>query len=83
MTGIIVDMSSRGCRIALPLDPQWPILEIDAQVTLVYQSAKESASIQGAIKNKRHEQDFIYYGIQFEDGQTSVSTLLQRHILIG
>ncbi len=83
VTGIIVDVSSKGCRIALPIKPDWPILDNDKAVQFEYHMGKTSIIIDGIIKNKSSELSYLYYGVQFKENQASVQKLLERHILIG
>ncbi|WP_218311063.1 flagellar brake domain-containing protein [Alteromonas antoniana] len=83
VTGIIVDVSTNGCRIAMPVKPDWPVLASNQQVSIGYKLDGEKVLIKGQIKNNSLEQEYVYYGIQFDKDQKSVEKLLQRHILIG
>lgn len=82
-TGIIVDVSVDGCRIAMPVKPDWPTLVQEQTVTMTYSYDGQSLTLQGEVKNSRQQKEYIYYGVKFDDEQESVNTLLKRHILLG
>ncbi|MEW9796841.1 flagellar brake domain-containing protein [Alteromonas sp. CYL-A6] len=81
-TGIIVDVSAKGCRVAMPVNPEAPVLEADEAITLAYVVEGENVDITATIKNSKIEKETIFYGIQFDEGQKAVNTLLQRHVLL-
>lgn len=83
VTGIIVDVSSNGCRIAMPVKPEWPVMGSDQVISIGYNLDGEKVLINGKIKNNSLEQEYVYYGVQFDEDQESVEKLLRRHILIG
>jgi len=83
VTGIIVDISSNGCRIALPVRPEWPVMIDETPLNLAYSTDGEETVINATVKNHRPESDFIYYGLEFESDDESVITLLSRHTLIS
>lgn len=80
-TGIIVDISSNGCRVTLPLSEDLQELNEDDKLTLAYVSDGESLDIKAKIKNKRKESESISYGLQFAGDQDAVKQLLKRHVL--
>ncbi len=80
--GIIVDVSSKGCRIALAIPPDHPQFEHEDSVTLQYASNSQPITIKGKIKNKNADAEHVYYGIRFDDNQSTVQKLLEKHILI-
>lgn len=79
--GVIVDVSNRGCRVALPATPPWPALEMDAGIAVRYEEGGRPVIVQGKIKNRTQEKDYVYYGVRFEDNQPAVQKLFERHIL--
>lgn len=81
--GIIVDISRHGCKIALPLNPEWPVMLDDASITLTYSTDGEETDIQATVRNHKLESDFVYYGIKFDSDEDTVNALLSRHTLIG
>lgn len=83
VTGIIVDISSEGCRIALPIKPEWPVMIDDTPITLLYSTDGNEMKINAMVKNHRAESDFVYYGLKFDAGDSSVNELLSRHTLIN
>lgn len=83
VTGIIVDVSTNGCRIAMPVKPDWPVLDSNQTVSIGYKLDGDKVQIKGQIKNNSLEKEYVYYGVQFDKDQKSVEKLLQRHILIG
>ncbi|QJR82565.1 flagellar brake protein [Alteromonas pelagimontana] len=82
VSGVIVDVSTKGCRVALPINQQCPQLENNNLLTLHYKLEGEPITITGQIKNKTQEAGHLYYGIQFDEDQPAVEILLERHILI-
>ena len=83
VSGIIVDISPMGCRIALPIKPDWPVMIDETPLTLAYSDDGEEMSINAVVKNHRPESDFVYYGLKFDNDDESVNKLLSRHTLIS
>lgn len=83
VTGIIVDVSTNGCRIAMPVKPDWPVMGSEQAITIGYKLDGDKVLIKGKIKNNSLEQEYVFYGVQFDKDQKSVEKLLERHILIG
>lgn len=83
VTGIIVDISSNGCRIALPIKPDWPVMDAETPLTLAFINDGNEFTIEAIVKNQRPESDFVYYGLKFENDDESVEVLLSRHTLIS
>ncbi|GGW88299.1 flagellar brake domain-containing protein [Alteromonas halophila] len=81
-TGIIVDVSFKGCRVAMPINPDWPMLSADEKITLIYFGEGNNIEISATIKNIKVEQEYNYYGLQFDENQKSVTQLLDRHVLL-
>ncbi|MCW8092227.1 flagellar brake protein [Alteromonas sp. ASW11-130] len=80
--GIIVDVSSKGCRVALAIHPDYPLFEPEENITLQYESGGKPISIEGKVKNKNSDREHHYYGIRFAENQSTVHKLLEKHILI-
>ncbi len=83
VSGIIVDISAKGCKIALQIKENWPVLLDDAPVSLDYAMDGKSVSLEARVKNHKIEKDIVYYGIAFDCDEESVNTLLSRHTLIA
>ncbi|AIF98943.1 hypothetical protein EP12_09930 [Alteromonas australica] len=83
VTGIIVDISQHGCKIALPLNPEWPVLLDNANLTLTYSTDGVESKIQASVRNHKLESDFVYYGVKFNSDSETVNALLSRHTLIS
>ena len=81
-TGIIVDVSEKGCRVAMPHNPEWPVLPAEKALSLVYVGEGNNIEISATVKNNKIEQDYNYYGLQFDENQRAVSQLLDRHVLL-
>ncbi|MCW8108509.1 flagellar brake protein [Alteromonas ponticola] len=80
--GIIVDVSSKGCRVALAIHPDYPFFDHEDSITLQYDSAGKAFTIKGNVKNKNSDREHHYYGIRFAENQQTVHKLLEKHILI-
>ncbi|NMH58478.1 PilZ domain-containing protein [Alteromonas ponticola] len=80
--GIIVDVSSKGCRVALAIHPDYPVFDQEEGITLQYEAAGKPVSIVGKVKNKNSDREHHYYGIRFAENQATVHKLLEKHILI-
>lgn len=83
VTGIIVDISNDGCRIALPLKPEWPIMIDETKIALVYSTDSKEATLNATVKNHQLESDFVYYGLKFDSDDDAVNALLAGHTLIS
>ena len=83
VSGIIVDISSNGCRIALPIKPDWPVMIDETPLTLAFANDGKEMTIEAVVKNHRPEADFVYYGLKFNSNDESVDVLLSRHTLIS
>ncbi|MDO6565938.1 PilZ domain-containing protein [Alteromonas sp. 1_MG-2023] len=82
VTGIIVDISNNGCRIALPLKPEWPIMIDETKIALVYSTDGNDSTLNAIVKNHQLESEFVYYGLKFDSDEEAVNTLLSGHTLI-
>ncbi len=80
--GIIVDVSGKGCRVALAIHPESPRFALEDSITLQYEANGEPIIVEGKIKNKTADTEYRYYGIRFADNQATVHKLLEKHILI-
>lgn len=81
-TGIIVDISRKGCKMALPVKPDWPILKENTMLTMAFHADGEETAIKAAVKNYKSEADFVYYGLQFKSEDKALNDVLSRHTLI-
>jgi len=82
-SGIIVDISADGCKIALPIKPEWPVLHDSSPLTLLYGSEQDESQIATIVKNHRLEPNFVYYGVKFDGEEEAINTLLSNHTLIN
>ena len=82
VSGIIVDISSKGCKVALQLKPNWEVMIDDSEVHLVYNLDGKDISLNAKVKNHKLEKDIVYYGLAFECDDKLVKTLLSRHTLL-
>lgn len=80
VNAIITDASVSGCRVAVK---QQVMPEFDGNkiLTLDYQLENKTLSINASVKNVTYENDYVYIGLQFDEKQDAVATLLERHIL--
>ena len=83
MSGIIVDISSKGCKVALQLKPNWEVMIDDSEVHLVYNLDGNDISLKAKVKNHKLEKDIVYYGLAFDCDDKLVKTLLSRHTLLA
>ncbi|KXJ60504.1 MAG: hypothetical protein AXW14_03975 [Alteromonas sp. Nap_26] len=82
VSGIILDISSKGCRVALQLKPNWEVMIDDSEVHLVYNLDGKDISLKAKVKNHKLEKDIVYYGLAFDCDDKLVKTLLSRHTLL-
>ncbi|GFD88698.1 hypothetical protein KUL152_09240 [Tenacibaculum sp. KUL152] len=83
VSGIIVDISPKGCKVALQVKPNWEIMIDESKVFLNYALDSEEVSLQAKVKNHKLEKDIVYYGLAFDCDEKLVNTLLSRHTLIS
>ncbi|WP_338517593.1 PilZ domain-containing protein [Alteromonas gracilis] len=83
VSGIIVDISPKGCKVALQVKPNWEIMIDDSLVHLVYALDGKDVSLQAKVKNHKLEKDIVYYGLAFDCDDKLVSSLLSRHTLLS
>lgn len=81
-TGIVVDISNKGCRLAMPVNPDWPVLDEGVVLTLSFRVGDTENSLKAIVKNQHPEEDFVYYGLQFDSDEKVVSDVLAKHTLI-
>ncbi len=81
-TGIVVDISNKGCRLAMPVNPDWPILEEGSKLSLNFRVGEQENTLIASVKNQHPEEDFVYYGLQFDNDEKAVSAVLAKHTLI-
>lgn len=82
VTGIIVDLSEKGCKVALQVKPNWPVMIDESSVTLNYSLDGKEVSLSAQVKNHKLESDVIYYGLAFTCDEKLIKTLLSRHTLL-
>ncbi len=82
VSGIIVDISPKGCKVALQVKPNWGIMLDESAVTLIYSLDGKEVSLKAKVKNHKLERDIIYYGLAFDCSEKLINTLLSRHTLL-
>ncbi len=80
--GLIIDVSSNGCRIAMEISPEFPPIELENKMDLELEIGEKKGDLHAIVKNRRQDKHYIYYGLQFVDKVSIVNELLRRHILI-
>ncbi len=81
LPAIIVDMSSKGCRLAIAEKHQSTPFELNKALTLRYKLEGESVNIISKVKNHTSDKVYRYYGLQFEQTQSAVTAMLERYSL--
>ena len=82
VTGIIIDLSEKGCKVALQVKPNWPVMLDEADVKLNYSIDGKEVALTAKVKNHRLESDVVYYGLAFTCDEKLIKTLLSRHTLL-
>ncbi|MBU2976939.1 PilZ domain-containing protein [Alteromonas sp. C1M14] len=81
--GLIVDVSKKGCKLAITKESEAVALSVNKNITLGCKLDGETIKIEALVKNITEDKRYRYHGIQFSDEQGSVDVLLERHILLG
>ncbi len=82
VTGIIIDLSEKGCKVALQVKPNWPVMLDEAEVKLNYSLDGKEVALTAKVKNHKLESDVVYYGLAFTCEEKLIKTLLSRHTLL-
>ncbi|WP_334014229.1 flagellar brake domain-containing protein [Alteromonas sp. S167] len=82
VAGIIVDLSAKGCKVALQSKAELPVLEDDTAVDIAYSLDGKEVKLAAVVKNYRVEKDVAYYGLAFNCDEKLIKTLLSRHTLL-
>ena len=83
VTGIIIDLSGKGCKVALQVKPNWPVMLDEAEVRLNYSLDGKEVALTARVKNHKLESDMVYYGLAFTCDEKLIKTLLSRHTLLN
>ncbi|MEG3768027.1 PilZ domain-containing protein [Alteromonas sp. 14N.309.X.WAT.G.H12] len=83
LKGLIVDVSKKGCKLAVKKASSDAALSVNKKITLGCKLDGESIRIEALVKNITEDKDYRYHGIQFMDEQDSVDVMMERHILLG
>lgn len=82
---LIVDVSQRGCRLAVEelalksIDAE--VLAADAEVTVCVDLSDKTILLKGNIRNVKSEDGYVFCGIQFQSSSSDIDVLLKRHII--
>ncbi|MBT3137334.1 flagellar brake protein [Alteromonas sp. ALT199] len=82
VTGIIIDLSEKGCKVVLKVKPNWPIMLDEAEVKLNYSLDGKEVALTAKVKNHKLESDMVYYGLAFTCDEKLIEELLSRHTLL-
>ena len=83
VSGIIIDLSLKGCKVALQAKPNWPVMLDEAEVTLNYSLDGKEVALSAKVKNHKLESNMVYYGLAFTCDEKLIKTLLSRHTLLS
>lgn len=83
VTGIIVDLSEKGAKVALQAKPNWPIMIDESDVKIDYSLDGKEVALTAKVKNHKIENDVVYYGLAFTCEEKLIKTLLARHTLLA
>lgn len=79
--GLIVDVSLKGCKVVVEIDPDFPELAVDNKVTLLINDGTDSSEIVAQVKNIRQDKNALFYGVKFDAKQDVIESLIKRFIL--
>lgn len=79
--GIILDISRKGGRLAVPVSNEFPLLDYETQVELLCRVGNESISVHGLVKNRDNQINATFYGVEFTSNKSGVEVLLQEYTL--
>lgn len=79
---LILDVSRTGCKLAIPVNKDNAMLDVNKNITLGCTLDGEDISIACMVKNVSQDKGYHFYGIQFALNQTGVERVIERHILI-
>ena len=82
VTGIIIDLSEKGCKVALQIKPNWPVMIDEAEVKLNYSLDGKEVALSAKVKNHKLDNDVVYYGLAFTCEEKWIKKLLSRHTLL-
>lgn len=82
VTGIIIDLSEKGCKVVLKVKPNWPIMLDEAEVKLNYSLDGKEVALTAKVKNHKLESDMVFYGLAFTCDEKLIEELLSRHTLL-
>ena len=78
---IIIDVSKRGCRLAISQARAFSVEDGNKKLTLTCYMDGKAITISTAIKNHTREHTYSYYGLAFEGPAEQIEALLERHSL--
>jgi len=82
-SGVIVDISSAGCRILFKATPNEAgnVTHMNIKVSIGSAAQKELLTLSGQIMNQRKERGMISVGVRFTDEDSHINTVFD-HLLI-
>lgn len=81
-SGVIVDISSAGCRILFKAQSQsGNVTHMNIKINIGSGSQKDLLTLSGQIMNQRKERGMISVGVRFTDDETHISNVFD-HLLI-
>lgn len=80
--GLIVDVSQGGCRLAIDIQPDFPLMNEGEKLSLTVETSGKTGDIKCVVRNDRQDKGRVYYGLQFTDADEVVNELLNRHLLV-
>ena len=83
VTGIIIDLSEKGSKVALQVKPNWPIMIDESEVKINYLLDGKEVALTARVKNHKIENDVVYYGLAFTCDETLIKTMLSRPTLLA
>lgn len=78
---IILDISRKGARLAVPVSNEFPLLDYETQVELVGRIGNDMVNIIGVIKNRDNQINATFYGVEFTSNKSGVEALLREYTL--
>ena len=83
VNGIIVDLSPKGCKVALQVQPNIHILDDDSEINIEYSIDGKDVALAAVVKNHKVDKDIVYYGLAFNCDEKLIKKLLSRHTLLA
>lgn len=78
---IIIDVSKKGCRLAISQDKSFIVDSGNNKLTLICHLDGKAITIVAEIKNHTRDHAYSYYGLAFDGPAEQIQALLERHSL--